>query len=339
MTTTAQATYDGEDMKEIEGRVMNSGVSQNRQAEILQQNTPFGESIDGVIAKISSGTGEIQDLTLQGKSGFQQAVLRACYAIGIKSPEGELAKAKEGYESRSRLLENMKEGYQNNKKTIDDEILDERGWVFDCDKVLQQKESEKEELEKELAYEAEEVKKCKAAYKAAPTKEQKEELIEMVRGYDTSRGAKEKKIEDLTDEVEIASDSFNDHYEDLQELQSDRNEQIQLIQATAHLQRGYRRVARTYSKILEKSNKGKITDCKLLGVLAADLNAAKDAKTQLEQIHRERKAGIAGIPAAIKQAHQEDVSRNEEETAQVKRVSEAGVNLARQRRAKLYTPM
>ena len=338
-TQTQDAAYTGTSTKPEENSGMDAGVSQERRAEILQQNASPTESIEGVIAKITSGTDDIRVLTLKDKSMFQQAVLKACYAIGITNPESELEKTKTGYESKSRLLENLKGEYQTNKTDLETEIKHEQGWVFDSDKILEELEGSKETLEKELGYETEEIKKCKAAYKTVPTKDQKEELIEMVRGYDASKTSKDQKIEQLEEEIEMASDSFNDHYDDLQDLRSDKNEEVQILQAISHLQKGYKRVAKTYGKIIKKSNKGKITDCKLLAALAGDLNSAKSAKQELEQIHKKRKAGIAGIPAAIQQSNIAETAGKEEETAQVKRVSEAGVHLAKQRRSKLYTAM
>ena len=321
----------------VDDRIMPSDVSQERADAILQRNNNYAGSIEGVLTDISSGTNDLREISMRGKSTLQQTILAACYAIGINSPERVLEKTKDGFERKAHMLEGMKEQYQEKKKTIDDDITSEKSWVYDADKILQEKEGRQKALEKELAYEAGEVETCRNAYSDTDDKEGREALIEMVRGYEASRSAKEKEIEDLDEEITNASDSFNEHFEDLQELQADRNEVVQMLQATSQLQRGYRRVARTYGKVLEKSIAGKIDDCRLLGALAQDLQSVRNDEKELRDINRKRKDAVSRIPQAIRSQQIEESNKIELDTAKTKRESEAGVKLARERRAKMFS--
>ena len=110
-----------------------------------------------------------------------------------------------------------------------------------------------------------------------------------------------------------------------------------MLQATSQLQRGYRRVARTYGKVLEKSIAGKVDDCRLLGALAQDLQAVRNDEKELRDINRKRKHAVSRIPQAIRAQQIEESSKIEEDTAQTKRESEAGVKLARERRARMFS--
>jgi len=338
MTTTAQAMYDGQDMKDIEDRVMNPGVDPDREAEILQKNKDKSVTVDEIL-KMYEGTDSIRDLTFKDKTPIQQTMLKLCYTVGLTSPEAELTKTKKAYDKKASLLEQMKTSYREEKKSIEEDITEEKGWVYDCDKIIEQKENEKEELEKELAYESEEVKKCKAAYKTAPSKEQKEELIEMVRGYDESKAVKETKIEQLEDDIEVASDSFNDHYDDWQDLKADRNDQVCMLRAVNKLQRGYKRVAKSYDKILKKSNKGKITDCKLIALLMKDLQTAFDAKKDVDQALKKQRKVIKRGPDFVEQQETLNRQDREKEEEDIKRTAGESVNKARERRTSLYTSM
>lgn len=329
--------YHESSSKVIDDSIMPADVPQELADEILQKNSSYAGSIEGVLTDISSGASDLKEISLRGKSTLQQTVLSACYAIGISSPERVLEKTREGYEQRAHLLEGMKEKYQEKKNSIDEDISEEKKLVRASDQILRQKESRQQKLEKELAYEAGEVETCRKAYSGTDDKEQKEALIEMVRGYEASQSAKEKEIEDLDEEIGNASDFFNEHYEDLQELKGDRNETVQMLQATSQLQRGYRRVARTYSKILEKSIAGKVDDCRLLGALAQDLQNVRSTENELKDINRKRKQAVSRIPQAIRQQQAKESSKIEEDTAQTRKETEAGVKLARERRAKMFS--
>jgi chromosome segregation ATPase len=332
---TIQA-YQEQSQQAVDAKVINSGVAKEREDRILKKAGHQQSNMDGIVMDMYQQKAELERLTYMDEGVAKQLYMRACYRLKVKEPLKELDRKRQEILADVQVLELEQDRYNAQIENLDEKIKDANGWVFDSDKTLREREEKKEALLEELSYEQQEVENCREAYKTAASKEEKGNLLEMVRGYEASRSEKEAQIRQLDDEISKASQSFNEFYDEQEMLKESKNNFLDVKQSVNDMQNDLVFLARQFNNIVQDGGFGPLATAELLAALQHKMGGYVNMAKRLKEITEGQYAAIGKMAETGKPIKEEFAKSRKNRNNKVNRKTEDEVQRAKERRESLY---
>jgi len=333
---TAQA-YQEQSQQAVDAKVINSGVAKEREDRILKKSGNAQASMDGIVMDMYQQKTELERLTYLDEGVLTQVYMKACYKFGLKEPLKELDKKRQEILADVQVLELEQERYKGQIDNLDEKIKETHGWVYDSDKILREKEEKKDALLEELSYEQQEVENCREAYKTSTNKEERGNLLEMVRGYETSRAEKEAQIRQLDTEISKASQSFNEFYDEQELLKESKNKFLDVQQSVNDMQNDLVFLARQFNNIVQEGGFGPLATAELLSALQSKMNGYVNMAKRLQSITEGQYITIRKMAEKGKPLKKEFEKNSKKRDEKVGRRTEDEVQRAKERRQNLYS--
>ena len=332
---TAQA-YQEQSQQAVDAKVINSGVSKEREDRILKKQGHQQSNMDGIVMDMYQQKAELERLTYMNESVPKQVYMRLCYKIKAKDPLKELDRKRQEILADVQVLELEQERYDSQIDNLDEKIKEVNEWVYDSDNTLREREEKKEALLEELSYEQQEVENCRDAYKNAANKEEKGNLLEMVRGYETSRAEKEARIRQLGDDISKASQSFNEFYDEQEMLKESKNKFLEVKNSVNDMQGDLIFLARQFNNIVQDGGFGPLATAELLLALQNKMQGYVKIAESIEQISDNQYGAIKKMSETGKPLKDKFNKKKKTRDINVNRRTEDEVQRAKERRENLY---
>ncbi len=253
-------TTMGDDLKEnyqrkieaeITDRVMASDVSPERRDVITKKGSYAARpSLANIENEARGIERQVEELAYIGKSPLMQVAYRVAFKTRVMHPFQVLAKDRSELEKRIRENRDEIGTLMQEVNEFDQQFAEKRKWVLDGKLVYDELKSKKDQHEAEMAQEEAESEECKKTFYNSQDKAEREQSKQLFNGYQQSKQLHEKAIRELDREMDSTLSSFNQFYDDLEDLKLAKGtieQEVEGLEADARNMEDYSRQLRPFS--------------------------------------------------------------------------------------------